>query len=153
MPPVMSRHDSRARAEDAFRLRALGRTWVEISAELGYRSRGAAQLAVKRLHARQPPASPDAVRRSSAESLRILRAILFERVGAAKRRGDDQTLLGLHRELARNVSEAAKLAGAYAPEEINVRVEQSPRQIIAAAEAQLLAIVDAEVIEQRELES
>ncbi|MCF6386534.1 hypothetical protein L2K20_06085 [Mycobacterium sp. MBM] len=142
----MSRQSSRTRAESAFQLHAAGRTWQEIADTLGFKSRQAAQQAVKRLHARHPPASPESVRRSSTESLRILRAILFERVADAKRRGDDQTLIGLHRELTRNVSETAKLAGAYAPEEINLNVKQSATQIIAEAERQLLAVIDAEVV-------
>lgn len=146
----MSRQSSRARSEAAFQLHAAGRTWQEIADTLNYQSRQAAQQAVKRLHARQPPASPEAVRRSSSESLRILRSILFERVAVAKVKGDDQTLIGLHRELTRNIGESAKLAGAYAPEEINVNVKQSPAAIIADARERLLAIIDAEVVGELE---
>ncbi|MGE2690098.1 hypothetical protein [Mycolicibacterium pulveris] len=147
----MSRRDSRARAEEAFALRAIGRTWAEVSAELGYRSRGAAQLAVARLHARQPATSPETVRRSSTESLRIMRSILFERFAAAKQAGDDQTLIGLHRELTRNLSEAAKLHGAHAPEklDVDVTVRQSPSEILAEAQERVLAIIDAEIEDER----
>src|SRR5260370_874048 len=39
--PVMNRQDTRARAEEAWRLRATGRTWDEIAVELGFGSRSA----------------------------------------------------------------------------------------------------------------
>jgi hypothetical protein len=40
---VMNRQDSRTRAEQAFRLRAMGRSWQEIADALGYRGRQSAQ--------------------------------------------------------------------------------------------------------------
>lgn len=148
MAPTMPIRDSRDRAEQAFQLRAIGRTWAEIADALGYRSRGAAQLAVKRLHSRQPPASPEAARRSSLEALRVCRSVLFERFADAKRSGDDGTLIGLHRELARNISESAKLAGAYSPTVIDVNVTQTVTELIADTRARLLAAIDAEVVEE-----
>jgi hypothetical protein len=67
MPPVMCHQD---RAEAALRLHAVGRTWAEVSAELGYRSRDGARLAVARLQARMPAESVDGARRSASEGLR-----------------------------------------------------------------------------------
>ena len=81
MAPVMPRQDSRARAERAAQLRAMGRTWAEISASLGYQSRGAAQRAVSRLHDRTPPESIESLRRHEAEELRLRRAVLYDKEG------------------------------------------------------------------------
>jgi len=149
----MSRQDSRSRAERAFALHACGRTWADISRELGYKSRSAACDAVARLHRATPAASPDAVRRSASETLRLLRAMLFDRVVIAQGAGDDDTLIALHRELTRNLSETAKLHGAYMPvtAQLDVNVSQTPAAIIAEARDRLLATIDAEVVEPREL--
>lgn len=153
--PVMSRQDSRARAEEAFRLRAVGRTWTEIAAELGYGSRSAALMAVQRLQARTPPVSPDGVRRSATEGLRVMRAVLFEQFADAKVRGDNADLTVLGREIRNNISEDARLHGAHAPQrsEVDVTVSTSVTAIIDRAERDLLAlaegkpaVVDAEVI-------
>jgi hypothetical protein len=152
MPPVMSRQDSRSRAEQAFALHACGRTWADISRELGYKSRSAACDAVTRLHRATPAASPDVVRRSATETLRLLRSMLFDRVVVAKAAGDDDTLIALHRELTRNLSETAKLHGAYAAQQIDVNVTQTPSELIAEAREKLLAVIDAEVVEPREIE-
>ena len=90
----MSHRDSRARAEEALRLHAVGRTWAEISAELGYASRDGARLAVARLHARTPAESIDTARRSAMESLRILRSVLFERFAQATGAAQDRNPRG-----------------------------------------------------------
>lgn len=148
----MSRQDSRSRAEQAFALHACGRTWADISRELGYKSRSAACDAVTRLHRATPAASPDVVRRSATETLRLLRSMLFDRVVVAKAAGDDDTLIALHRELTRNLSETAKLHGAYAAQQIDVNVTQTPSELIAEAREKLLAVIDAEVVEPREIE-
>jgi hypothetical protein len=147
----MSRQDSRSRAEQAFALHACGRTWADISRELGYKSRSAACDAVARLHRSTPAASPDAVRRSATETLRLLRSMLFDRVVVAKQNNDDDTLIALHRELTRNLSETAKLHGAYAAQQIDVTVTQTASELIAETKQRLLEIVDAEVVEPREL--
>ncbi|MCH9735722.1 MAG: hypothetical protein K0U78_14420 [Actinomycetia bacterium] len=148
MPPTGSRQDSRARAERAFQLHACGRTWAEVSQELGYKSRGAAQLAVKRLHDRTPPESSDAARRSAAESLRITSSVLFGRFADAARRQDDAALAMLNRELVRNRDQSSKLLGLYAPEQVDVTVTQSATEIIESTRQQLLSLVsDTNVIE------
>ncbi len=140
MPPTGSRQDSRARAERAFQLHACGRTWAEVSQELGYKSRGAAQLAVKRLHDRTPPESSDAARRSAAESLRITSSVLFGRFGDAARRQDDAALAMLNRELVRNRDQVAKLLGLYAPDQVDVNVSTSASAILERAESEFLAL-------------
>lgn len=149
MAPTGNRQDARARAERAHQLRAIGRTWAEISSALGYKSRGAAQLAVTRLLERTAPEAPEALRRHEAEELRIRRAVLHERFHDARQRKDDNALVALNRELDRVSARQAKLHGLDAPEraEVNVTVEQTPAAIIAATTERLLAVVDAEVID------
>jgi hypothetical protein len=149
MAPTMSRQDSRARAQEADRLRNLGRTWSEVAEAVGFKSHGAAQLAVARLHKRNPCQSADQVRRSATEGLRIVRAVLFEQFAEAKQRGDNDDLVMLARELRSNISENTKLNGAYAPQrtEFDVTVRQSATAIINEARERLLSVVDAEVIE------
>lgn len=158
---MSTRQDSRSRAEAAYRLRAVGRTWDEIATEVGYRSRQGAQQAVERLEKRIPAQSVDTVRRSSSEGLRIVRAVLFERFADAKVRGDNEDLLMLAKELRNNISESAKLHGAHAPQRTEVEVtvssaseaiDQLERQLLALATARqtqpaLSATIDAEVIE------
>ena len=100
MAPVMSHQDSRLRAEKAFSLRAIGHTWREIAAELGYKSHGAVQLAVSRYLARTPAESVDTARRSAVESLRVTRALLFDRFAEAAIRGDDHLLTLMSKECA-----------------------------------------------------
>jgi len=138
----MSHQDSRRRAEEAFRLRSCGRTWAEISEELGYRSRDGARLAVARYVDRQPAQSANAVRRSATEGLRVVRAVLFERFADAKERSDNDDLVMLAREIRNNTAETAKLHGAYAPQrtEIDVTVHQSATAILDRAESDLLAL-------------
>lgn len=149
MAPTGNRQDARARAERAHQLRARGRTWAEISDALGYKSRGAAQLAVQRLLERTVPEAPEALRRQEAEELRIRRAVLHERFHDARQRGDDDVLASLNRELDRVSTRWSKLHGLDAPErqEVNVNVTQTPAAIIAEARERLLAVVDAEVVE------
>lgn len=158
----MSHHDSRARAEEAFRLKACGRSWQEIADEVGYKTRAGARQAVERLLAQTAPETIEAGRQTAAESLRVVRSVLFGRFAAAARREDDQTLAALSREIHRNVGEAAKLGGLYAPvkHDVDVRVEQSATAIVDRAEQELLAlankstpapigavVLDAEVVE------
>jgi hypothetical protein len=151
MAPVMPLRDSRARAERAFGLRAVGRTWREVANELGYKSVGAAQLAVSRHLARSSPESADTTRRGAVESLRITTSVLFDRFAAAVGREDDATVVLLNREIVRNRDQLAKLTGAYMPEktEVDVRlstVEDTRRRLLARLEQDVpaLPVIDAE---------
>lgn len=67
----MSREDSRRRAERARWLRGTGKTWQQIADSEGFRSRRAAQLAVKRLADAEPADDPIAARRTASDGLRI----------------------------------------------------------------------------------
>jgi hypothetical protein len=141
--PTSNRQDSRARAEEAFRLRAVGRTWAEISRSLGYRSRGAAQLAVKRLQDRTPPETVEQARAQASEGLRIVKSVLFAELAAAKQRGDSQGLVASAKAIADMIDKDAKLNGLHAPQraEVDVNVTQTPAALIDRFEAELLALV------------
>jgi hypothetical protein len=148
MGQVMPLHRSRARAERAFQLRAIGWTWHQIADALGYRSHGAAQTAVKRHERREAPESAESSRRSLIESVKITNRVLYDRFAGAADRGDDKTIAMLNGELCRNRDQLAKLTGAYVPTEVDVTVRQSPSQLLAEYQDKLLAIVDAEVIDE-----
>lgn len=144
MAPVMPHRDSRARAEQAFRLHSLGYTWQAVADHLGYRSRGAAQLAVKRHLERMPSESVEGARKSATERLQISATILAERVFEARERGDDDRLTALLRELRNTTTEMAKLNGLHAPQavSVDVNVHQSAAAIIDRMETDLLALAE-----------
>lgn len=135
-------------------LRAIGRTWQEVADTLGYRSRQAAQQAVERLSDRTPPVDIEAARRMEDEELRLRRATLHERFFDARRRGDDTSLSMLNRELDRISTRRAKLLGLDAPDraEVEVSVHQSPSEILHEYRDRLLAAIDVEVVDQKEIE-
>lgn len=147
MAPKMSMHASRERAAEAFQLRASRYSWREICDRLGYRSIGAAQTAVNR-HVerlrREPTTTSVEAHKLAIETRTRAMTARFTQAFTA---GDDDTLISLNREIARNEAELAKLAGMYAPEQLNVNVTQTSTQIIADARQRLLSVVDAEVID------
>jgi AraC-like DNA-binding protein len=140
---VTNRLDARARAEAAERMAATGATWQEIATQLGYRSRQAAQQAVRRLGDRTPPESVEAARRKHDNALRLLQRSGFTRYLTALQSGDDDTALRYAKELRSTVAERAKLGGAYAPQraEVDVNVSANPAAIIDRLETELLALV------------
>lgn len=152
MAPTMTLRESRERAEKAAMLRAIGRSWREVCRELAYKSIGAAQLAVARHERRNGPEPVETSRRSLITSARITHSILFDRFAAAIDRDDDETAAMLNRELVRNRDQIAKLTGSYAPERHDVTV-QSASELIAATKQRLLEIVDAEIIEPKEIQA
>jgi hypothetical protein len=143
MPPTMNRQDSRHRAEEAFQLRSVGRTWAEISETLGYRSRGAAQLAVRRLMDRTPPESAEQARAQASEGLRITKSVLFATLADAKSRGDSQAVVASAKAIADMIEKDARLNGLHAPArtEVDVNVSANPAAIIDRLESELLALV------------
>ncbi|OBB32639.1 hypothetical protein A5792_02445 [Mycolicibacterium peregrinum] len=122
---------------------ATGATWQEIATQLGYRSRQAAQQAVRRLGDRTPPESVEAARRKHDNALRLLQRSGFTRYLTALQSGDDDTALRYAKELRSTVAERAKLGGAYAPQraEVDVNVSANPAAIIDRMETELLALV------------
>lgn len=139
----MNRQDSRARAEEAFRLRAVGRTWAEISQTLGYRSRGAAQLAVRRLMDRTPPETAEQARAQASEGLRITKSVLFATLADARRSGDSQAVVSTAKAIADMIEKDARLNGLHSPvkTEVDVNVSADPAVIIDRLETELLALV------------
>lgn len=131
----MPLHQSRARAERAFLLRSIGRTWTEVAAELGYKSRGAAQLAVQRHMARNAPETAEVTREQAVAAARATHSVLFDRFAAAVEREDDDTAAMLSRELVRNRDQLAKLTGAYAPARAEVTHDLGAMTGPALAEA------------------
>lgn len=143
MPPTMNRQDSRARAEEAFRLRAAGRTWSEIAEALGYRGRQSAQDAVRRHLERTAPESSEAVRRTASEGLRITKSVLFTELAAAKQRGDSQALVSSAKAIADLIEKDARLNGLHVQtaQQVEVNLTQTPAAIIDRLESELLALV------------
>jgi AraC-like DNA-binding protein len=146
---VTNRLDARHRAEQAERMSHTGATWQEIAGQLGYRSRQAAQQAVRRLTDRTPPETVEQARAKHDGALRLLQRSGFTRYLTALQAGDDDTALRYSKELRSIIDVRAKLAGAYAPAQIDVNVSADPSAIIARAEADLLALVAER--EQRQL--
>jgi len=150
--PEMSAYASRERAKEAFDLRASRHSWREVCDRLGYRSVGAAQTAVNRYVARERrEPTPTSIETHKA-GIEMRTRALSQRFVAAFRNGDDDTLIGLNREIRANEVEMAKLGGFYVPEQIDVNINTTATQIIAEARTRLLEVVDAEVIEPKEIE-
>lgn len=151
MAPVMPRRDSRARAVEALRLRACCRTWQEVADELGFRTRGGAQMAVNRLVAamESDPRYGAVERAVSAATLRELGSRLFPLYEAAADRADEEAAASLSKELRSVVVDHARLTGIAAPQRAEVNVNLSLGEMIAQTRQRLRALdntVDAEVI-------
>jgi hypothetical protein len=78
--------------------------------------------------------------------------VLGERLAAAYVRGDDDGLVMLNRELARNDSELAKLQGLYAPTEVSVTVsavEDTRRALLERLDRDTpaLPVIDVQAVE------
>ncbi|OBI78922.1 hypothetical protein A5664_17105 [Mycolicibacterium fortuitum] len=142
MAPVMPHRESRARAEQAFRLRSLGYTWQAVADHFGYRSCGAAQTAVNRYLDRQLPETIEGARKSATERLQISAQILAERIFEARAAGDDDRLVPLMRELRNTTSEMTRLNGLNVPvaQQVDVNVQHSATAIIDRMEAALLEL-------------
>lgn len=146
---MMPLRESRARQERAFLLRATGRSWREVAEAVGYKSIGAAQLAVQRHYSRTNIEPAEVSRQVLIKSAQMTSADLHDRFAAAIAREDDDTAAMINRELCRNRDQLAKLQGAYPAQrsEVDVTVSGSVSAIIAEARERLLSVVDAEVVE------
>ncbi|GAT16270.1 Uncharacterised protein [Mycolicibacterium thermoresistibile] len=152
----MDRKSSRARAENAWRLRVRGRLWREIAEELGYRSPRSAQKAVEDFLARTPPTDAETLRRAMGDGLTMIRQKLLDALDAAEEAGDHQAVATLGRAAADTIEKQAKLAGLHIaiPQqiELNVRsaaavLERAEQELLAIAQQPQSEIVDAEVVE------
>lgn len=151
MAPKMTTYASRERAKEAFQLRASRLSWREICDRLGYRSVGAAQTAVSRHVERERREAAATTIEAHKFAIETRTRAMTQRFVRAFTNGDDDTMVMLSREIARNEAELAKIGGLYEPEVLNVNVTQTSTQIIAEARERLLAVVDAEVVEQKEI--
>lgn len=150
---MASRQELRHRAERAAALNASGYTWQAIADRLNYRSRQAAQQAVKRLDCRVPVENIEALRRQEDRELIIRRQMFHDKLTAANSDNDTETMAMLNRELDRIAQRRARLLGLDAPvrSEVDVNVRQTATAIIADARDRLLSVIDAEVVETPEL--
>lgn len=148
---MASLRETRARDEQAAQLRACRYTWQTIADVLGYRSRQAAHIAVTR-HYDRVRETPELARRSLADGVSLVMTTLFEELAAAKRRGDVQALVATSREIRLATRELANLDGLHAPQKVEVQVthHRSPGEILADAQRELLAVIDAEVVPEIE---
>lgn len=154
---MTTRLDARHQAEQAARLSYSGATWQEIATALGYRSRQAAQQAVARLTNSTPSETVEQARAKHDGALQLLQRNDFTRYLHALRSGDDDTAIRYSKELRGIIGERAKLAGVYAPEQIDVNVSADPVALLNQLETALLerddqrqrrlppAIIEAEV--------
>ncbi|ORB40944.1 hypothetical protein BST40_21790 [Mycobacterium persicum] len=139
--------DARARAERVVYLRAVaGLSWSKIRDELGFKSVGAAQQAYKAHQRRNPPPSSEAVFAELLERNRFRSSQGTVALARAQAAGDHASVASLLRALASNDAELARWF-AIGSDTLNVNINTTATQIIAEARERLLAVVDAEVVD------
>ncbi len=147
MPSVMPLAESRARAEQAFIMREIGmKSWRQVRDALGFKSIGAAQMAVKRYRERNPLPSADAAMAGIVERKRVTIGSAIKSLAEAQRSSDHQAVARLVDVITRADAELARLYG-LSSDTLNVNVTQTPAAIIADTRERLLAAVDAEIVE------
>lgn len=148
----MSRTEARARAEQAFVMREVGmQSWSKIRDALGFTSVGGAQLAVQRYRERNPLPNADAARAGIVERKRVTLGTALRSLAEAQKAGDHQAVARLVDVITRADAELAKMYGLNAPEQIDVTVTQTPAAVIAEARQRMREVLDAEVIEPKEI--
>lgn len=144
--------DSRARAERVVYLRhVVGASWSVIRDQLGFASVGAAQSAYKSDRKRNPLPGGETVLAGlhDRQTYRTQKGTAaLERALAA---GEFSTVANLIRALAANDADLAKWFG-IGSETVNVNVTASLPQVIAENRERLLAVLDAEVVDTKEIE-
>ncbi|KZS75909.1 hypothetical protein A4G26_22235 [Mycobacterium kansasii] len=89
MGQVMPLAESRARAEQAFVMREVGmQSWSKIRDALGFKSVGAAQLAVKRYRERNPLPNAEAARAGIVERKRVTLGAALRSLAESQKAGD-----------------------------------------------------------------
>lgn len=154
MAPTMNRQLSRVRAEQAERMHATGATWQEIADALGFASRKGAQMAVQRLRNATPPETVEQARAKHDSTLRLLQQRMFSGFLRADQARDDETAVKYAKEIRGLVGDRAKLCGVVAPQraEVDVIVTETPAALLAETRQRLMAAIDAEVIDVKEIE-
>lgn len=148
---VMPLADSRARAEKVAYLRAVaGLSWSRIRDECGFKSVGAAQQAYKAHLRRNPPPNGATVFSELLERNRFRSAQGVVALARAQAAGDHATVASLIRALSSNDAELARWFD-IGSETVNININTTATQIIEDARRRLLEVVDAEVVEQKEL--
>lgn len=137
---------ARQNAQRALALYACGHGWPEVAEICGYRSR----QAVERLEHRRPVASIEALRRMEDEELRIRRQAFHGGFASAHRKKDIESMAVANRELDRIAQRRARLLGLDMPTKSEVRIDATltSTQIIQDARDRLMAIIDAEVVDE-----
>ena len=149
MPPVMSQRDSRDRAERVFLERSvLGLSWRTIAATEGFTSVGGAQRAYERHRARNAP--PDAAT-ALTEILERKRFATGKLATALVSTEDPRAVAELVRALTAQDTELARLYG-VGSSTVDVRVQHSLSESLEMVRQNLHAVMDAEVIDVREIE-
>lgn len=146
MPQVMSLRESRDRAERVYLLRSVcGLSWSAIRDAEGFTSVGGPQRAYERHRARNPMPSAEVVAAEIMERQRLTQGAAVAALLQAK---DPVAVAALVRAINAGDAQLAKLYG-LGQETVQVNVtHQSPAQILADAQQRLLAVIDAEVVEQ-----
>lgn len=152
MPHTMTLTESRERAERVVHLRTIaGLSWSRIRDECGFKSIGAVQAAYKSHRSRNPLPGGETVL-AELRDRQLYRnqkgTLALERAMAA---GEYSTVAGLIRALASNDADLAKWFG-IGSETVNVNVTASLPQVIAENRERLMAVLDAEVIDTKEIE-
>lgn len=155
MGRTMSLAASRARAEQAFVMREVGmQPWSKICSALGFKSHGAAQNAVKRYQQRNELPGAQTVAHGIVERNRVSLGIALSALAGAQKRGDFRVVAQLVDAITRANDSLARLYGLGQTSTVNVNVtHQTPSQIIEEAQARLLAVLDAEVVDQPALDA
>jgi hypothetical protein len=145
----MPLRESRSRAERVFLMRAVGQQpWSKIRDTLGFGSVGAAQMAYRRYLKRNPVPDSKSVLAEILERKRALTEQAIAALTKAQNAGDFQSVAALIRTVTQSDAELARMFG-LSQQTVNVTIKQSPSEIIAEAQARLLAVIDAEVIDER----
>jgi hypothetical protein len=148
----MSRAESQARAEKVTYLRAVaGLSWSRIRDELGFTSVGGAQQAYQSHQRRNPPPSAEAVFAELLERNRFRSSSGTVALARAQAAGDHSAVASLLRALASNDAELARWFDIGA-DTLNINVNTTATAIIEDTRRRLLEVVDAEVVEPREIE-
>lgn len=148
MPPVMDRKSSRARAEQAWRLRVRGRTWQEIADEVGFKSRHSAFKAVRTFLEKNPPDDIETMRRAVGQVMVETIATVRESMEEAHDAGNHRNVAELGKVILDGLDKRAKLEGLYVavPTVVDVNVTQTVVEMITDTRAKLQAAIDAEVV-------
>lgn len=159
MAPNGPRKTARERANNAYNLRCIGRTWPEIARAENYGSPGAACTAVRRHIDRLPKEDQDLARALSAGTYQLIKAKLFELASSSQRKGHERSAQEAMVAAAAVQEKHDRLVGIQAPTKVDVTVTGTAVAVLERAEAELLAIaqsqqrgsdlpvLDAEVVE------